>query len=125
LPRPPLDAAALARRARLLDDHPAPGTAGAGLAEREQSLVVVEHAPSAALRADDRAGARRRAAAVAGRTGRVAGDVDRGGDAVDGVEERQVELGLEVSAPLRPLPGEPGAARAAAASEAAEEVAEQ
>src|SRR5205085_6695820 len=85
-----------------------------------------DHASARALRADHRARARGRAGAVAGVTGRFARDVHRGRDAVDGVEERQVQLGLEVVAPLRAG----GAAAAAAtsprpAAEAAEDAAEE
>ena len=46
------------------------------------------------------AGARRGAGPAAGVAGRLGGDVDGGGEAVDGVEERQVQAGLEVLAPL-------------------------
>ena len=53
-------------------------------------------------------------------------ELERGGHAVDGVDERQVQLGLEVLAPPRPdpAPGGAGARRGAAAEQVAEEVAE-
>jgi hypothetical protein len=48
----------------------------------------------------------------------VSGDVDRGGDAADGVLEREVQFGLDVSPAL-------GAGLLAAAAAAAEETTEQ
>src|SRR4051794_38908360 len=53
-----------------------------------------------ALGAHDRARARRRTAAAARAARRFAREVDRRGDAVHGVDERQVQLRLEVVAPL-------------------------
>src|SRR5690606_27237888 len=91
-----LDAGAAAGGARVLDDlAPAPAL-GARLAEGEVALVVVEHAAPATARAGDRRGAGARAAAVAGGAGGVGREVDLGRDPSDRVEERQVQVGLEV-----------------------------
>src|SRR5690606_14574158 len=108
-----------------LDDVALAGADRAGLREAEEALVLVEDAAPAALRA----GTRRRAgpgpAAVAGRAGGLAGEVDRGGDALDRVVEVEVQLGFEVLAAVGP-----GAARRArrppptAAEQTAEEIAE-
>src|SRR5205085_7863868 len=59
---------------------------------------------------------------VAGAASRLAGDVHDRGDAVDGVHERQVQLGLEVVATSRARSRAPAAT--AAAEEAAEQIAE-
>src|SRR4051794_69797 len=112
----------MAGRARVLDDHPVAAAARARRAEREHPLVVLDHAAAGALRAHDRRGAGARAAAVAGRTRRVRGQVDGGGDPLDRVGEREVQLRFEVLAALRP--GAPARSGAAATEEASEDVAQ-
>ena len=75
-------------------------------------------------------GARRRAGTAAGVAGRLGGDVDGGGDPVDGVEERQVQAGLRGPGPAAPRRCCPGAAArrrrrpVAPAEDVAEQVAE-
>src|SRR5207249_5456300 len=91
LTRSALDARAPTSRARRLDDHPPARAPGTGAAERERALVLVDHAPAAALRADDGARSRRRARAMAGAAGGFARDVHGGRYAIDGVEERSEE----------------------------------
>src|SRR5439155_24509608 len=114
--------AAAAGRARLLDDHPPSAALRAGLAERERALVLLDRAAARAARADDRAGAGRRTRAVARRTGRLARDVDRRGDAIDRVEERQVQLRLEVVAARRS--GAAATRRPPATEQSAEQITE-
>src|SRR5205823_3788190 len=121
LPGPQLGAAALAGRARLIDDRACPAALGAHLAEREVALVLVEHAPTAAPWARVWCRPRFGAGAVTRVTGHLAREVDRGGHTLDRAEEGQLQLGLEVGTALRA-----GAARLATAAPAApEQVAEE
>ena len=66
----------------------------------------------------------RRPRAAAGVAAGVGGEVDRGGDPVDGVLEGEVELGLDVVAPLGAGAGHVAVAPVAPAEQAAEDVAE-
>src|SRR2546425_11088294 len=75
LPRPQLVAGTPACGAGALDDHAPAAALGARLAQREQTLVVIEHAPARAAGADDRRRARRGSGAVARGARRVAGEV--------------------------------------------------
>ncbi len=104
---------------------PRPPQLGARRAEREEALVVVEHAAAVAAGARRRCGARLGAAAVAGRAGRLGHEVDRRLDPVDRVEERQVQLGLEVVAALGPGPARRAPGRRVATPAATEQPAEQ
>src|SRR5207237_6432666 len=120
LARSALDARASACRARRLDDGASARAARTRPAERERALVVFDRTAATALRADDGRRARSRAAAATGVTCHLAGEVDGGGDAVDGVEEREVQLRLEVVAPART-----NALTALATTATAKKVAEQ
>ena len=111
------------------DDLTAAAAGRAHLRERERALVDRDRARAAARRAHlgERAGLGARAAAHRAR--RVGRERDRRRDAVDRVEEVEVQLGLEVLAAHRA--DRPGAAAATAPTEAAtrataaEQVAEQ
>ena len=98
-----LDPAALARRARRGDDLTAPTTRGAHLRERERALIDRDRSAAATLgtRLGLRAGRRARTATRG--AGRVGTEPHRARDAAHGVVERQVQLGLEILAALRPL----------------------
>src|SRR5207248_5677757 len=89
----------------------------------ERALVVLDGAAAAAGRAHDRGRARGRTAPVTGVARHLAGEVDGGRDAVDGIEERQVQLGLEIVASARS--DRLAASAATHATPTAEEVAEQ
>src|SRR5918996_3119882 len=108
-----LDAAAPAGGARVVDDVAPAGALRARRREAEETLVVVEHAPTAAAGAGvgGRAGTGTRP--PAGRAGRLAREVNGRGQPADGVLERQVQLGLEVLTPMGA-----GAARRAGAGAA-------
>ena len=110
--------------ARVLDEEPRPRAVGARLGEAEEPLVV-EHAPPVALRAGVGRGARPGARPVAGRAGGLV-EVDRGGDAPHRVLEVEVQLGLQVLAPVGAGAPARAAGRAAAAAleQAAQDVAE-
>ena len=111
--------AALAGRARVLDDGAGAAAPRARLRDREQALALGLDAPAVAPRADLRAGARLGARAAAGRTGLRRRDRERDLGALDRLVERDRDLGLEVAPALgrgararRRRPG--GAARGAA-----------
>src|SRR5207248_3285533 len=108
--------------ARRVDDRAPPGARGARAREAERALIVGDHARAAARRAGARRGPRLGPRAVAHRADGVADDVDRRGHAAHGLVERQVQLGLEVGAPLRARPAR--RAVATTAEEVAEEVAD-
>ncbi len=76
LPGPVFDPGAKAGGTGVLDPDSRPAAGLAGLAEGEQPLVVVDHAPPPADRADLGDGARRRARAAAGVALRLRGEVD-------------------------------------------------
>src|SRR6187551_2169964 len=119
--RLPGQAGAAAGGAGVLDDLPGAAALGAGLADREEALALRVDAAAFAARAGDRGGARRGAAAMAGRAalGLWHGDTDLG--AIDRLVEAEADLGFEVAAALlfglRP-------AASAAAKDAGEDVAE-
>src|SRR5687767_9837320 len=79
------------------DDAAPSGASAAGLAEREEALIVVGDAAAVARRARLRDRARSGTTAFAGLTRGVAGEMHGGGHAVDGVDERQVQFGFEIS----------------------------
>src|SRR6478609_6003878 len=101
LARPTLDAGAPARRARLLDDHAGAVALAARRGEREEPLVLVDHASPPAQRADLRLRAGLGPAAVARGALRVARQVQRRGDAVRRVGEVERQVGRQVVAALR------------------------
>src|SRR5690606_14239421 len=124
---PVLDARAPAGGARVVDDVALAPAVGAGLREAEEALVVVEHAAAAALRAGVGRRSGTGSAAVARRARRLAREVDRGRQALHRVLEVEVELGLEVLAPVGTgAPAGPacGSAPTPAAEQAAEHVAD-
>src|SRR5262249_15924923 len=95
------------------------------LRERERSLVDRDRARPTATGADVGRGARLRAAAAAHRALRLRGEIHRGGHAVDRIEEREFQLGLQIRPSPRPrAPSATPAAPAPAADEIAEHVAE-
>ena len=122
LARPPLDTGPPAVRARVVDDHALAVARGARCGEREEALVVVDDAAPAARRAHVRRRPGLGARAVAHRARRFRRELQRRGDAVDGVGERQSQRRHEVLAP--PRPDAPTGGAGAAARPAAEQVAE-
>ena len=125
--RPHLDPTTLAVLALVLDDAAATAARGAHLGERERTLVDGHRAGAVARGAPLGERARLRAGAVAHVAGRFRRDVHRRGDAVDGVEEVEVQLGLDVLAALgtdRALVATAPRAAATAAEEVAEDPAE-
>ena len=109
-------------RARVVDDDALTVAGGARRGEREEALVVVDDAPALARGAHVRRRAGLGTGAVAHRARRLGRELERGGDAVDGVGERQ-------RAAWRRGPRPAGARRrarraGAAASPAAEQVAQ-
>ena len=98
LARPPARAGASAVGTRIGDDAASTATHAAGLAEREEPLVLVGDASAVAGGARLRHRARPGSAALAGLAGRVAREVDGRGDAVHRIGERQRQLGLEIGA---------------------------
>ncbi len=115
----------MTRGARLLDDHADATALWARLAEREETLVLVEHTATATTRALRRHGAGLGAGAVTGVARDVTRQVDRRGDALHRALERELQLGLEVDAALRTCGRGTLRATATAASAAVEQVAEQ
>ncbi len=99
---PGRDAGARAGRAGRVDEHAPPAAVRAGPAEGEEALVVVEHAASVAVGTDPRRGAWRGARPLAVGARHLAHQVHRRGDALDAVEELEVQVGLEVGATLGP-----------------------
>src|SRR5690606_18501565 len=95
------DAGAPAFLAGMLDDRAATTTLGAGFGETESALVAADHAGAVTARAHLRAGARPCTAAVAVGARRRAGQPQRHGHALGGLQERQFGLGLQVVAATR------------------------
>src|SRR5438445_4728527 len=122
-----LDAPPTALVARGLDDRAAPAARRADLRERERALVDEHFAAPTALRTDIGRSAGLGAGAMAHRAHRIGGEADAGRDTVHGVEEIEVQFGLDVGAALRTgLPGPAGTTPASAPAGAApEQAAEQ
>ena len=114
------DTGAPAFVAGMLDDRAAATTVGARFGEPERALVAVDHPGAVTGRADLRAGAGARPAAVAVGARRRAGEPQRHGDTLGRLEEVEVGFGLEVLAAARPT----GARLRAPSEQPAEQVAD-
>src|SRR5690606_7345321 len=123
LPGAVLDPGAAAVDAGRVDGDAAPAAGGARLGEGEEALVLVHDAAPATRGAHQRGGSGLGADALAARAGGLGGEVDRRGDAADGVLEGQVQLGGEVIASAGA--GAPGGAAAPATPAPVEQPAEQ
>ncbi len=91
-----LDSRAPALGARVFDDDPRPPALRARFAEREQSLVACHRAGAAAGRAGLGPGRRLGSGAAAVGTRGLAPDLDAGGDPLEGLLERDGEIGAAV-----------------------------
>ena len=89
---------ALAHLARRVDHGPFAIAPATGSAEPKQALILLGSAFAVAHVAGAGMGADRRAVAAAVRALLAGWDGDRGGDAAHGVEQRNVDFGLEVGA---------------------------
>src|ERR1700759_2321964 len=96
------DAGALALVAGVLDDRPAAAALGARLGNPESALIAVDYARAVTRRADLRAGARARSAAMAVGARRRTGQPQRHRHALGGFQEIQFGFGFQVVAPARP-----------------------
>src|SRR4030088_2331606 len=90
------DSGAFALVAGVLDDRAAPPAVGARLGKAECALIPVDHTGAVARRTHLRAGTRSRAAAVAVRAGRRAGQAQRHCYAFGGLDKTQFGLGLQI-----------------------------
>src|SRR5690606_6105593 len=107
---PVLRSGAPAVGARVGDDPARAAALGARRAEREEALVLGDHAPPAAGGAGRDRGAGLRPRPVAAGAGAGAVDGDLGGESVGGVLEADAQIGLDVRPAL-------GAARPATEAE--------
>ena len=122
---PLLDAAALTRRAGVLDDRAATAAAAARRREREEALVVVDDSAAAALRAQLWRRTRARPAAVARLALRIRGEVQGGRQPKDRVGEVERKVGADVVATARTDPARrPAGAAPGTPEEVTEQVAE-
>ena len=114
--------AAAASRARVLDLGAGPAALGAGMRDREEALALADDAAALAARAHRRRRSGLRARAAAGRAGRRDRHGDRHLRALHRLVERNVDLGLEVAAALRPVARAPPGAGRAGAEQVGEDV---